>query len=862
MFGKRRDKDGQDGERFEEQQPSGGSFGGPFMPQVPSGADVPASRPLYGGGDVSDSATSDDRFASNLEADLEQNTDSESGAEGMVPEAIEPVAAEQAMETETPLAPVAIESAEEPPAEEHEPVATTPPAAPSPAPAPKAMRGISRDGDQMLGLLSTIESQLGELQRLKADRESLIGDLELARQELEAQQSLLDEREKSVAALEEESRENQRITENMLAEAEKREAELEKARAEVEEHRTRTEELERVLDERSLRLESRDAELRRRLEEIESKERETEQRDLEMREQIAAEFESRIRELNELLESTRGELEGLRSQLEERAAEIEKVKAESAERLAQREQELRAEMDSRLQGEKQSVDERVQALESRLEQANAAIEEAGQAASSERSRREELEAKATELSQQLEAAQKQAEEAVQRASAMESEQGSASEAAAQTDARRAELEAELSKTRDQLAEAGRHLSDAQARATAAAEKVESLSTELESVKAQIASAPPAPTGGVDPAEISKRDRAIELLKGKLDQAMTRVKQLEEQPAAAPVAGGSPQKGELDAMHQKLLAKQQELDVLAHKLAAREKALDQKGSAPKPMSPMAGGGTEEEREALRKESEQLFAQREQLAEAKAALDRKARKVAASASKGKAANIMLASVVTMVILAMLSWYGAGQFAKPVHVASVELGVDPQVTDLSARQKAAWQQYHEALLDDPQFHELAARRLKQRGYAEFGTPSDVRAMMSEGLIAKESSADGSLTLLYTGAGRERTERVLDTFSGSLSSFANETRDHRLDGAATALIQPVSTDPTPIEDPRVNLFAMLFGGSCAFALFGSVILWRRMSRDLTQFEDRLSDGAEFATLEVGPTEGAASSEGRRLMF
>ncbi|MFG0291554.1 MAG: hypothetical protein ACF8MJ_00205 [Phycisphaerales bacterium JB050] len=861
MFGKRRSKDEQDGDRFEDQQSSGGSFGGPFMPQTPPDADVPASRPLYGGGNPDETTTSDDRFASNLQADLAEHPASDAGAEAdhAPDESVEVAQEQQAAEPEPASAPVGVETREEPPAP---PVAPAPDAAIPPV---KGMRGISKDGDQMLGLLSTIESQLGELQRLKADRESLIDDLEQARQELDAQQALLDEREKSVAALEEESRENQRITENMLAEAEKREAELEKARVEVEEHRKRTEELERTLDERSQRLESRDAELRRRVEEIEARERETEQRDHEMREQIAGEFESRLRELGEELEATRNEIEGMRTQLDERNAEIEKIRTEAEERMQQREQELRAEMDSRLEGEKQSVDERVRSLESELDQARAAIEEAGNAANTERSRREELEAKVGELSQQLEDSQHRADEAQRQASAVESEQGSTSEAAAQADARRAELEAELSKTRDQLAEAGRHLSDAQEQARAAGEKVESLSAEVESLKSEVSSRPEASSGGIDPTEITKRDRAIELLKGKLDQAMTRVRQLEER-ASSPSAGGSdgssPQKGELDAMHQKLLAKQQELDVLAHKLAAREKALEQKGTAAKPMSPMSSTGSEQEREAIRKESEQLFAQREQLAEAKAALDRKAKKVAASASKRKAANIMLASVVTMAILAMLSWYAAGQIAKPIHVASVELGIDPQETDLSPRQKESWQEYHEALLDDPQFHELAARRLKQRGYANFGTPSDVRAMVTDGLVTWESSADGELTLLYTAAGRERTERVLDTFSGALSSFANETRDHRLDGVATAVIEPVSTDPTPVEDPRLNFFAMMFGGACGVALFGSMVMWRRMSRDLTQFEDRLTDSADYTALEIGPTEGAASTEGRRLMF
>lgn len=849
MFGKRRKKDGEDGlEQFDgpdSHAPAspgpgsggifGGAMGGPPPEQTPS-------RPLYGG-DVEPTEpgqpTEDSQFSANLEADLASVSEPDEMPE---PEA---VAAQ-------PEAPVAIEE----PVDRNESQSAVERA--------KAMRGVSKDGDQMLGLLSTIESQLGELQRLKADRESLIDDLEQAQQEVESQKALLAEREQAVQALEEEARENQRITDGMLADAQQREKQLDEARASFESERERVEQLEKSLDERSVALESRDAELRRRLEELESRERDSEQRDNELREQITSEFEARITELNQTLESVRGEVESLRRQLDERNAELERVRAEADDRVRAREDELRAEFEQRIEGAKQSGDERVQTLERELGEARSALDETASQREQTDRERQELESKVGELSQQLESLREEAENAKRRAEEASSQSGDVASAAAESDERAKRLEAELAKTRDQLAEAGRHLSEAQDRAREQAEKVDSLSIELEQVKANASETPaqaPA-TPGIDPAEIAKRDRVIELLKGKLDAVSAQCRQLEQQVGDGGGAPGDPQqKAALDALQQKLLAKQQELDVVAHKLAAREKALEGKGG-PKPMSPMGGGGTEEEREALRKESEQLYAQREQLAEIKAALDRKAKKVAARASKGKAANLMLSAVITMAILAALSWYVVGQIAQPVHVASVELAIDPQETDLSERQRAAWQDYHEALLDDPQFHELAARRLKQRGYAEFGTPSDVRAMVSDGLITMESSSDGRLTLLYTAAGAERTARVLDTFSGSLSGFANETRDHRFDGAATAVITPAASDPTPIEDPRMNLFAMVFGGACAFALFSAVVIWRRMARDLTQFEDRLSDGLELSAADIGPTEGGASSEGKRLMF
>ncbi|MFU8829470.1 MAG: hypothetical protein ACNA8P_08565, partial [Phycisphaerales bacterium] len=474
--------------------------------------------------------------------------------------------------------------------------------------------------------------------------------------------------------------------------------------------------------------------------------------------------------------------------------------------------------------------------------------------------------------------------------------------------RMSELENELARARDQLTEAGRHLGEAQDRASAAEkrakaaeteattqkqtaeeakalaakqakEHAEKLAEEVAQAKAQAQASPAAPPAapvapGINPAELAKRDRVIELLKSKLDQTTERCKQLDAQlqagSSAAPASGANDaggQKSSLDELQQKLLNRQQELDVIAHKLSAREQAIKQREASagtkgtPAPISAAAGSNSamiEAERDALRQENEKIHQQREAIAEAKAKLDRTAQKVAAKAAKGKAANIMLAAMITMVILAASSWYIVGQIAKPIHVASVELGVDPQAR-LSEQQIRSWQSYHEALLDDPQFHELAARRLKARGYHDFGTPSDVRSMVQSGMITHESSHAGRLILLYTGAGSDRTTRVLDTFSSALSSFANDTRDHRHDGAATAIITQVSADPTPIEDPRLNMFAMVFGGLCAFALFASVVLWRRMSKDMSDFDARLSDDLHIAG---EPGEGGASAEGKRLMF
>ncbi len=826
MFGKRRNKEDGGDERYEHSEAGGTPLGGAESSHAPEPSEP--ARPLYGGetsGSTPAGTTSDDDFLANLEADL-------NAALETTP-APEPVKAD-----------VAMQSAPEELAAQPE------------APKDRSKKRITRDGDEMLGLLSTIESQLSELQRLKADRESLIDDLEQARQDIDAQREILSQREMSVQALENEALENQRITEGMLSEARQREEELERAKAAFEEQRAKVEQLEQTLGERSTELESRESELNRRFEELESSERAAADRERELREQFAGEYESRLSELQRSLDAARGEIESLRSELGDRVAEIELLHEDTDRRLVDQERTLREEFASRLENEKQSVDERVSRLEGELAESRKALEE-------QNIERERIEGERAEAAAKLESLRSELESAHRSLS----ESGEAAEQVQAARSRIAELEAEIAGSQQRLGQAEQELTQMRERCEGAESRIAELNAALEAKQAEQPATPAQP--GIDPAEIAKRDRAIELLKSKLDQVSTRCKQLDEQlkaaPAAAPV-GDAQANARMDAMQQKLLARQQELDVIAHKLDAREKSLKQRegaggSGAPKSLSG-AMSGTEEEREALRKESEQLYMQREALAEAKAAVDRSAKKVAAKAAKGKAVNVVLSAVVTLAILAFGSWYVVGEIAKPVHVASVELGADPQANPTPS-QLEAWQAYHEALLEDPQFHELAARRLKARGYTQYGTPSDVREMVSSGLIAMESSVDGRMTLLYTGEGADRTQRILETFSGALSSFANETRDHRYDSAATAILVPASIDPTPIEDPRMNLFAMVFGGACAFALFSSLVLWRRMSRDISEFDSRLSDDLGLPVAPGGTeAEGGASSEGRRLMF
>jgi chromosome segregation ATPase len=233
---------------------------------------------------------------------------------------------------------------------------------------------------------------------------------------------------------------------------------------------------------------------------------------------------------------------------------------------------------------------------------------------------------------------------------------------------------------------------------------------------------------------------------------------------------------------------------------------------------------EQCEGVLKQRAELSAARERIVEAE-------KKVQGASTRARASAVMLCAVATMGIIGGLSWALARQVAPATFVATAELNADGRGRTLQEGELQEWQAYHEKLLTDPRFHQMAAERFNRLAMASLGTPTDVKHLIEE-RIRWESINPGQMSLHLQGQGSRATERTLNTFSAALASHANAAQTARTDGGVTRVTQEARTGDEPIDNTRTYwaLGMMAIGTSIAF--FVGVALWKKLAGAKTAFE------------------------------
>lgn len=162
----------------------------------------------------------------------------------------------------------------------------------------------------------------------------------------------------------------------------------------------------------------------------------------------------------------------------------------------------------------------------------------------------------------------------------------------------------------------------------------------------------------------------------------------------------------------------------------------------------------------------------------------------------------AAVALAVILGAAWWLAGVLDHPVFVASTSLKMENAA---EARNDAveSWTAYHQELSVDPQMLEEVAKRFKQRGDIDLGTPTAVKRMLDTHL-AIDSPERGRLNLTLTGEGRLKTQRLLETYTAAFVGFANDTRDRRLDRSNTVVASAANAGNEPAQSARVPLFAV----------------------------------------------------------
>ncbi|MCA9304542.1 MAG: hypothetical protein KC996_10510, partial [Phycisphaerales bacterium] len=215
-----------------------------------------------------------------------------------------------------------------------------------------------------------------------------------------------------------------------------------------------------------------------------------------------------------------------------------------------------------------------------------------------------------------------------------------------------------------------------------------------------------------------------------------------------------------------------------------------------------------------------------------LKAKQKKLIAAQSRLRTVWTLAGALLVLLSLGGVSWVIAGQVRPGTYAANVVI-VPASNRKLTTGELRAWQEFHEDLLMDPQFMEIACERLKRRGITTLATPGMLLEYLETNL-SFQSPAPGRLEVEIRGDGPTRTERILDTYAVTLAGEANRARVSRSDGAGTQLESPAKAQRLPLDNQRLATSGVIFAASGGLFLFFGTFGYARLVRVKNEFEKR----------------------------
>lgn len=222
-------------------------------------------------------------------------------------------------------------------------------------------------------------------------------------------------------------------------------------------------------------------------------------------------------------------------------------------------------------------------------------------------------------------------------------------------------------------------------------------------------------------------------------------------------------------------------------------------------------------------EQILAQRAELIAAKKIVEDSKRKIRSrQARQGALAAVCYVSMA-MLIYAGIGWVVAQNIAPAVYAVSAQVQADSSGRPLSTAELDEWQRYHENLVADPRFMEIASEKLKQRGIASLSTPTSLKDRLQRDLTLI-TDTPGILTVELRGLGAEKTRRELDTIVTTFVRTANTARERRVDGSNTIIAAQATAADTPLYDERIYYAGGIAGGLTLLSSLAAFVLWRKL--------------------------------------
>lgn len=686
--------------------------------------------------------------------------------------------------------------------------------------------GRSSDGDDVLNIISGVQSELDRLkvaQRRQAEEQAALTSL---RRELEARSESLDQRQTELESAREALSAQSESLDSRQAEIDRVSQELATATAAAQEHTRTIAERRTSLDEEVKSLEERRAELDHHREELDAA-----HRDLVNREEALGEG-------RQSLESAREELDAAGARLAEESASLTQQQARLREKqrafeqvVAAREQEIDA-RERELAAERIGVDQASrdarrmkQELHEQLEQLHTDQEELER----EQSRLEQHRAALLEMQSRIEHASAESEEVSKSFK---------------------DYENRIKTLSRELAEAKEQSSGAQA---SVSEQFDKLHEEVRAARAALESAQ---------AAIDESARERNSFEQALAKASDRVKDLEAQLESAATAEPARNEQALEALQSQLEQRRQAIELLAKKLRAAEVEIESltvhlERERTEPASALPGGvdlalrrdrlhrirsvqrarmsklaQVKEALAAKSQEADRVLKARHAISATQAELELRERQLAARSGKNRGVASVFLAVLATLGLGAMSWAVVDRIVPATYSVRAAIAADTTTGSLDATQSDAWRNYCEQLVSDPRLAEVAAERMRRRGILEFGSAGSLSTLLQNDLDLA-SPAPNQLTLTLKGVGADRTELVLDTFVAALVSVANDARQRRMDSASTIVVTPPHADDAPIEDPRIAYAGIAWGASAGLVYLLALIVWVRLKISKRKFDE-----------------------------
>jgi len=732
---------------------------------------------------------------------------------------------------------------------------------PTEAPNAPAPGGKRANEEEILDVISGVQSQLESLRKAHAERQKALAALASQRQELESQRGDLDKKKAEIdEALGEVNlgtakiRTQEESLRNREAELAKREVRIEAAAEHVSDHEQKAQRRVEELEQEA----GRTAALREELEQVRkvSHERREQINTLEERlnasqgdesEQVSqaqaqiSEAQAKIDELTAELESTRtGAAQHEAASIALRQ-EIEKLSSGQNGQVADRE---KANKEVRqLRDELVQVDKRAQLAEQRAEAAMGALDDQrgelerqvkrvqGEAATA-TDETSKLRFQLSELERSLDEANRgRDEERKARAETEEKLKNAPASGKGKNSKEFSALRDENAELRAKLLSAGgsgsrehtEHLDNALRESN---DRIELLEGELAGARQQLSDAG-------DGAEAAK---ALNEARSEVSELESTVKLLNEQLTKTREATG------------------QGLDPAA---TLRRERLSKQRTLARAQSAKVRRASEGLRDRFQ-QCEQILQKRAKLAEAHQAIAEKEAKIVHKNAKSGAMWLVLGMATLIGILAGVSWLIAGRVAPGMYAARAVVIADGGSRTLTADNLDSWQKYHEDLTQDPRLIETVADRLERRGMSDLAAPGDLTTVLEAGLDTQSPHA-GRLELEFRGLGATHTQRVLDTYVVAMTSVANANRVRRVDGASTRVEVDAEAFPEPLDQTRLIYAGAILGGGVLFSMIVGLGAYRKMASTKARFEhdnrvDVLTDDSGWGVPERAtnpPTNG-----------